>query len=305
MGKTAISLALAESLHAEIISMDSMAVYRGMDIGTAKPSASQRAQVPHHLIDVVEPNEEFSLAQYLSMAHQTVREIQARDRNVLFVGGTPLYLISLLRGANEGPPADKAFRREVEAEVQRVGMGALYERLQQVDPLSAAKLHPNDKRRIIRALEVYALTGQPISHTQTQFEGKPAERCDNVFVVSRDRSKLHERIARRTDDIYKRGLVDEVSTLIAEFGTMSQTALQGVGYQEALRCLEGESSLESAIEETTIRTRRYARRQETWYRRLEECQWVSIDEGQSVDQVVTEIRSRGKAASTPIPKEMG
>lgn len=291
-GKTAISLSLAKSLNAEIVSMDSMAVYRGMNIGTAKPHDAARAQVPHHLIDVVDPDQEYSLAQYLGTAHEVVKELQARGRNALFVGGTPLYLISLLRGACDGPPADKAFRAEVEREVERVGTEALHARLELVDPLSAAKLHPNDQRRIIRALEVYTLTGQPISHLQTQFEGKYTERCKNVFVISRNRADLHQRIQRRTDDIFQRGLVEEVAGLRTQFGTLSRTALQGVGYQETLNYLTGHCSLESAMEETTIRTRRYARRQETWFRGLEECHWVPVDDARSAENVVEEICQR-------------
>ena len=153
-GKSRIGLCLAQRLHAEIISVDSMAVYQGMDIGTAKPSTQDRELVPHHLIDLVPPSQPFSLAEYLSAAHRVVEEIHGRGKQVLFVGGTPLYLKSLVRGVCEGPPADPEFRREVEAEVERVGLQALRERLEQVDPLSATKLHPHDKRRMIRALEV-------------------------------------------------------------------------------------------------------------------------------------------------------
>lgn len=285
-GKTAVSLALAEKLEAEIISMDSMAVYQGMDVGTAKPSAEERQQVPHHLIDVVAPDQEYSLAEYLSAAHRAAQEIKKRQRRVLFVGGTPLYLMSLLRGACEGPPADSAFRQQVEDEVQQTGMQALYDRLRQVDPLSAAKLHPNDKRRIIRALEVYTLTGQPISHMQTQFEGKYAERCNRVFVISRERSKLHERIHRRTAQLFETGLIEETRQLIDQYASLSKTSLQGVGYQEAIRFLRGETSREEAMEQTRIRTRRYARRQETWFRRMQECQWVSVSDEQSTQDIV-------------------
>lgn len=288
-GKTSTSLALAKAIGAEIVSMDSMAVYRDMDIGTAKPNSTERAEVPHHLIDVVNPNEEYSLAEYLAAAHAVVREIQGRQRKVLFVGGTPLYLISLLRGACEGPPADPEFRRLVEEEVERVGIEALHHRLQQVDPLSAAKLHRNDKRRMIRALEVYTLTGQPISHLQTQFEGKHTARCKNVFVVSRDRAELHARIQTRTAAMFQHGLVDEVSKLRSTYGSFSRTALQGVGYQEAINCLDGKCSIESAMEATQIRTRRYVRRQETWFRRLEECRWIAVDDSMSVEQRIANI----------------
>jgi tRNA dimethylallyltransferase len=184
-GKTAIALALARALDAEIISLDSMAIYRGMDVGTAKPTPEQRAVVPHHLIDILEPDEEFSVAQYLEAAHAKIAEIRARGREPLFVGGTPLYLKALLRGLFEGPPANWELRQEIEREVAEVGSAALHARLEQVDPLAASAIHPNDTRRLIRALEVYRATGQPISHQQIEFEeGRPAEAC-RVFVLRR------------------------------------------------------------------------------------------------------------------------
>jgi len=173
-GKTGVGLELAERIGGEIISLDSMAVYRGMDVGTAKPTSEQRRRVPHHLLDVVSPDQEYSLSQFMAAAHQAVREITERRREAIFVGGTPLYLKSLLRGVMPGPPADWEFRRQIEAELAEVGIEALHQRLEQVDPLAAAKLHPNDKRRIIRALEVYKATGKPISHEQIHFDDTPA-----------------------------------------------------------------------------------------------------------------------------------
>ena len=170
VGKTAVGLALAEQLGAEIISLDSMAVYRGMDIGTAKPSPAQQAQVPHHLIDIVDPCEEFSVERYLDAAFAKITEIAARGREVLFVGGTPLYLKALLRGLSAGPPANWQLREEIEAEVKKVGSQVLHERLEQVDPLAASQIHPRDTRRLIRALEVFRSTGEPISHHQWHFE---------------------------------------------------------------------------------------------------------------------------------------
>ena len=274
--------------------MDSMAVYRGMDIGTAKPTHKEQAEVPHHLIDVVGPNQEYSLAEFLSAAHATVSEIRNRGRQVLFVGGTPLYLKSMLRGVCEGPPANAEFRREIEEEVARVGVGALRQRLEQVDPLSAAKLHPHDQRRMIRALEVHTLTGVPISHHQIQFEGKYTARCKNVFVVARDRSELHDRINQRSEMLFANGLVDEVKQLVETYGSFSKTARQGVGYQEALDLLNGTCDLPTAIEQTQIRTRRFARRQETWFRGLSECRWLQVDGSTSTAQIVDLIRGPGK-----------
>ncbi len=210
-GKTSVGLELAERLGAEIILLDSMTIYREMDIGTAKPTAEQQARVPHHLIDIVSPVDEYSLAEYVDAAHAAAAEIRSRGQEVLFVGGTSLYLKSLLRGLYTGPPPDWDFRREVAEEVERVGIEALHARLQQVDPLSAAKLHPHDQRRIIRALEVYKATGRPLSHSQTQFErGRPPEDC-RVFVLQWPRAELHRRIEARVDRMFAQGLVEEVA----------------------------------------------------------------------------------------------
>ena len=207
-------MCLAERLNAEIISMDSMAIYRGMDIGTAKPSCELRDQIPHHLIDILDPTDVFSVSDYLVAAEECVNDIRTRGKEPLFVGGTPLYLKAMLRGMFEGPPADEEFRAEVAAEIDRVGIEALHQRLQQVDPLSAEKLHPNDVRRVIRALEVYKATGEPISHMQMQFdEGRPADEA-KVFVISWPRTELHERINDRVERMFDAGFVEEVRSLL-------------------------------------------------------------------------------------------
>ena len=290
-GKTRIGIQLAEAIDAEIISLDSMAVYQGMNIGTAKPSIQDRARIQHHLVDVVEPDQEFSLAEYLTRTHRAVEEIRSRGKEVLFVGGTPLYLKSLLRGLCEGPPADLEFRKTVEEEVDRVGVAALRQRLEQVDPLSAAKLHPNDRRRMIRALEVYKLTGQPISHYQMQFDEDHAVRGERVFVLSWGRSVLHQRINERVDAMFARGFVDEVRTLLDRYGGFSSTALQGVGYREVAAMLREEIPENEAIEQTKARTRRFARRQETWFRGLDEAQWISMQDA-SDEKVLLRLRNQ-------------
>jgi len=275
-GKTPISIALAGALGAEIVSLDSMALYRGMNIGTAKPPAAEQRRMPHHLIDIIEPEEEFSVARYVEAAVERVQDIRSRGKEALFVGGTPLYLKALLRGIFEGPEADWEFRREVEDELQRVGSRALHERLEQVDPLSAARLHPNDTRRIIRALEVYTLTGQPISHLQMQFEeGQAAEEC-RVFVLKRRVSELHERIDRRVEAMFAAGLVEEVRGLLEQGRELSRTARQAVGYREVLEHLDGAYELQETIERVKVRTRRFAKRQRTWFRSLSECRFVPI-----------------------------
>ena len=291
-GKTRIGISLAKTLDAEIISLDSMALYREMTIGTAKPTPEQRKEVAHHLIDVVGPDEEFSLAQYMQAVQQAIREVRGRGKEVLFVGGTPLYLKSLLRGVDEGPPPDWEFRKEVEREAEQVGMEALRKRLEQVDPLSAAKLHPNDKRRIIRALEVYKTTGEPISHRQTHFdEGRSAADC-RVFALSWPRPALHERIERRVDRMFESQFVEEVRSLVDNYPNLSRTAAQAVGYGEVIKHLHGETSLEDTIRKVKTRTRQFARRQETWFRNLSECRFVDLSRSAEPEVVVEDIVSQ-------------
>ncbi len=285
-GKTQVGVELAQLLNAEIVSLDSMAVYRGMDIGTAKPSPADRRRVPHHLLDIAAPSEEFSLSEYVDAAHEAIADIRGRGCEVLFVGGTPLYLKSLLRGIYQGPPADWEFRQQIERELEAVPVAALHERLRVIDPLLAAKLHPNDKRRIIRGLEVFKLTGERLSHLQTQFdEGRPAAAV-KVFVLSWPREVLHRRIDARVDQMFAAGLVEEVRGLLAKYGTLSRTAVQAVGYREVIDFLESyesgvgsrAQSLQDCVERVKARTRQFARRQETWFRALTECTFVPIHE---------------------------
>jgi tRNA dimethylallyltransferase len=296
-GKTKVGVQLAQRLNAEIISLDSMAIYRGMDIGTAKPTAEDRAAVTHHLLDIASPREEFSLSEYLDAAHVAVAEIRSRGKEALFVGGTPLYLKALLRGAYQGPPADWAFREQIEKELADVGLEALHERLQVIDPLLAAKLHPRDKRRIIRGLEVFRLTGQPLSHQQNQFDLANSAEASNVFVLHWPRELLHQRIEARVDQMFAAGLVTEVKSLIAEHGQLSRTAAQAVGYREVLEYLsliprDATSSpltLEQCVDAVKTRTRQFAKRQETWFRSLSECTFIELDIDHSPEQVAERI----------------
>ncbi|MBA61144.1 MAG: tRNA (adenosine(37)-N6)-dimethylallyltransferase MiaA [Planctomycetaceae bacterium] len=288
-GKTAAGLALAERIEAEIISLDSMAIYRGMDIGTAKPTQQERQRVTHHMIDILEPNEPFSVAEYLTRAHRIVSEITQRGKKVLFVGGTPMYLKVLLRGIFGGPAADWEFRQQVEQQVELHGTQALHRQLAMVDPISAHKFHPNDIRRVTRALEVYHLTGEPISHQQQEFENRNKLGKQYVFQLSWPREILHQRIEDRVEAMFEAGLVNEVERLLKSCQQLGRTALQAVGYREVVEHLQGERSLDETKQQVVYHTRRFARRQETWFRGFPECRQISMTNEMSAERVVESV----------------
>ena len=289
VGKSQIGVLLAQQLGAEVISLDSMAIYRGMDIGTAKPGAAEQAAVPHHLIDIRDPHQEYSVAQYLEDAERVVSDIRGRGRQVLFVGGTPMWLKCLLRGLFAGPPANWELRQQIEHEAAGLAPGELHHRLEQVDPLAALQIHPNDTRRLIRALEVFRSTGEPISHQQLEFdEARRAHDC-RVFVLSRPRDQQHQRIERRVESMLAEGLVDEVRRLTAGGCQLGRTASQAVGYQEVLEHLAGQVDQATMTEKIKIRTRRFAKRQGTWFRSLSECRWVEVEEWEEAEDVAERI----------------
>ncbi|MBX7167039.1 MAG: tRNA (adenosine(37)-N6)-dimethylallyltransferase MiaA [Pirellulales bacterium] len=296
-GKSAVGVELAKQLDAEIVSLDSMAIYRGMEIGTAKPTAAERQRVPHHLIDLREPAEEFSVAQYLAAAHECVAGIRSRGRQAVFVGGTPLYLKTLLRGLFPGPPADRELRARLSAEAERTGSDALHARLAVVDREAAARISPSDVRRLVRALEVYELTGRPISAWQQQFDrARPAEAC-RVFCLSWPVAELNRRIDERVDAMFAAGWVEEVRRLRAAPGGLGMTALQAVGYREIAEALDGQLELPAAIEQIKLRTRQFAKRQRTWFRSLSECRMVAMHVSRTPRAVAAAIAAEGLATA--------
>lgn len=279
-GKTALAISFARKIDAEILSLDSMAVYRDMNIGTAKPSSEERAAVPHHLLDVVLPDEDFSVAQYVELARHAAEDILSRGKIPLFVGGTPLYMKALLYGLFDGPPADAALRAGLLADadqaVENDDPEYLHRRLREVDAEAAERLHPNDRKRLVRALEVFLLTGKPISAFQTQFRAHATEPPATVWTLDWPREELHRRIEARVDAMFAAGLVAEVESLLKKYGKLSFTASQAVGYREVIAMVRSQETdisilVQKTIEEVKAHTRQLARRQCTWFNGLAEC----------------------------------
>lgn len=300
-GKTEVSIEVAQRLDAEIVSMDSMALYRHMEIGTAKPTAVQRQAVRHHLVDVLEPSESASVAWWLQQAAACCRDITARGKQILFVGGTPLYLKALLFGLFDGPPADAGCRRRLQTEADQLGSAALHARLSAVDQASAARLHPHDVRRVIRALEVFELTGRPLSAWQEQWPRNdgpapsPFPSSDNgiprILWLDLPRPVLYDRINRRVHAMFAGGLVEEVRALTRLGEPVSNEARQALGYKEVFDYLDGQESLETTIVRVQTRTRNFAKRQITWFRHLPGCQ--------SATSQLTETLWQPKMKKTP------
>lgn len=296
MGKTALGVALARKLDAEVVALDSMTLYRRMDIGTAKPSVEERGGVPHHLIDVLEPSESSNVADYRRWAGDVLDQIEARGRRALFVGGTALYLKALIRGLFEGPKGDPELRAVLEREAERDGPLAVHDRLRAIDPESANRLHPNDLRRVIRALEVVETSGRNLSAYQVEHE-HPAPSNVAVFALERPRDVVRERIDRRVEQMFAQGLVEEVRGLIAEVPPIGPVAAQGVGYKEVIDLLDGRVDQATAIERTRARTRQFAKRQATWFRGLVEVKPFPLDPdepiGATVDRLARQVDAPG------------
>jgi tRNA dimethylallyltransferase len=295
-GKSDLGEALAERLHARIMVVDSMQVYRGMDIGTAKPDAATRARIPHLMIDVADPWESYSAARFVADARPTL-ESPTRGPLVL-IAGTFLYLRALIEGLFEGPSADETIRAELNARAEREGAHKLHEELAQVDPLAATRIHPNDLRRIIRATEVHRLTGTPISTLQTQWtQAHPA--IDALYIgVRREKDQLSRRINARVKKMVELGLVKEVATLANSPRGFSEEAAAAVGYRQLLDHFARKCSLEEAIEQIKIQTRYLAKMQRTWLKRWPlNVQWLDAADGVEgallVDQAMAIVEKSG------------
>ena len=277
VGKSEIALALAEKIGGEIISVDSMQVYRGLDIGTAKPSAEERKKIPHHLIDVVGLNETFDAAKFIQLAKRAEQEIQSRGRVPIFCGGTGLYFSAYLQGLGDAPPANPTLR----AELQAAPLQDLLRELEERDPATYEKIDRQNPRRVIRAVEVIRLTGKPFSAQRAEWKSKvQSPKSKVLFGLAREPKYLQERINARVDKMFRDGLIAETEKLLKRGLAENKTAMQSLGYRQVVEHLRGEprkfSGLEETIELVKIRTRQFAKRQMTWFRRQLQLKWIDL-----------------------------
>lgn len=286
VGKSKIALELADKLNAEIVSADSQQVWCELDIGTAKPSPADRAKVPHHLIDVANPNEHFDVSRYVGLADQAIQDIWDRGKLPLVVGGAGMYIQTLLYGLCEAPSQDPEIRKKIREEIEQKGLQPLYEQLQRIDPGVESRIHPNDKTRILRSLEVYELTGHPLSYFHHRHQNQKPRYEALQIGLNCDRTLLHKKIEKRVDWMMANGWVEEVRELLKFYSSESQ-ALQSIGYQQIVKHLRGEKLLEETTEEIKQTTRALARRQMTWLRAQEGLLWYEPGSYQKILEKVT------------------
>jgi tRNA dimethylallyltransferase len=315
VGKSEIAVALAEQIGGEIISVDSMQVYRGLDIGTAKPGAAERQRVPHHLIDVVDLTEPFDAAKFVALANRAVAEIQARGRVPIFCGGTGLYFKAFLEGLGKAPACDAKLRAELEA----APLAALLRELKLRDPATSAKIDQKNPRRVIRAVEVIRLTGKPFSEQRAEWQSeamgapascRPASPNDlkppagrmpalpgagpRLLGFVRATSELRARIDTRVEQMFQRGLVEETRQLLGHGLEQNKTAMQAIGYRQVVEHLRGERPLPETIQLVQSKTRQFAKRQMTWFRKHANLEWIELKPGDSADSVAALVKARLK-----------
>ena len=292
VGKTTVALELARRLDAEIVSADSMQVYRGMDIGTAKSSSAERAAVPHHLIDVVEVSERFDVARYVTLANAAVADIRHRGKTPLIVGGTGLYLRALTEGLSEAPDADPALRAELEA----MGRERVLEELRRIDPEAAGRIGPHNFRRLVRALEICRLTGRKNSELRREWD---PSRLPLMHGLDRDRADLYARCDMRVEAMFRAGLVDEVRSLLPRGLAENTTARQALGYKEVIVHLRGETTLEETIALVKTRTRQFAKRQLTWFRHQARVEWIHVAADENLKAAIECLADRLRKETRP------
>jgi len=288
VGKSELALQLAEQVGGEIIAVDSMQVYRGLDIGTAKPSAAERARVPHHLIDVAELTEKFDAARFVTLAQRAVGEIESRSRVPIFCGGTGLYFKALLEGLGDAPPAEAKLRAALES----TPVAELLTELEQRDPETFAKIDRQNPRRVVRAVEVIRLSGKKFSEQRAVWNSSASltTSAPRFFCLTRPAGELHARINVRVDKMFATGLVEETRRLLDQGLTGNPTAMQALGYRQVVEHLRGERDLPETMEVVKARTRQFAKRQLTWFRKHAPAEWVELTGGLAMDNALLRIR---------------
>jgi tRNA dimethylallyltransferase len=298
VGKTEVSIEVALKLDGEIISADSMQIYKYMDIGTAKPTLEERKGVPHHMVDIIYPDEEFSVAEFKALAEKFIADIHSRGKIPILTGGTGLYVNAVCYGYTFSSfDKDESLRRQLKVEAEKYGNEYLYSKLKQIDPKAAEKIHPNNLRRVIRALEVYIKTGVPFSHFEelTKKRGSPYELL--IFGLTRPREELYERINKRVQKMIENGWVDEVKKLLEMGYTKELNSMQALGYRQIIDYLEGRITLQEAIHLISRDTRRYAKRQYTWFRKDKNIIWFDISkEGKEkiIENIIKSVEGKSK-----------
>lgn len=290
-GKTALAVAMARELNAEVISCDSMQIYRGMDIGTAKPTIDEMDGVVHHMLDVADPGEDFSVSRYCEMADSILQDILSRGKTAIIAGGTGLYMDALIRGNSFAPYPSTGMREKLEREADRVGMDAMLEKLRAIDPDAAAKLHTADRKRIIRALEVYYETGKTITEHNHMTQQIPPKYQPVWFgLEDENREDLYDRIDRRVDQMLEDGLLDEIRSLLARGISEKCTAMQAIGYKEFVNALQGNGTVEDAAAQVKQASRHYAKRQLTWFRRNPAIHWLRRKKTDTTAEILASAR---------------
>ena len=290
-GKTALAVELAKELNGEVVSCDSMYVYKRMNIGTAKPSIEEMQGIVHHMIDVAEPDEDFSVSKYCDMAAPIVDDIITRGKTAIIAGGTGLYMDSLIRGNDFAPFPSTGMREKLEAQADEQGMDAMLDLLRAIDPDAAARLHLSDRKRIIRALEVYYETGETITAHNLKTQAIPPRYTPLWLGLDfADRAELYRRIDLRVSLMLQQGLVEEIRQLLASGIPQKCTAMQAIGYKEFVAALEGRCTIEEAAEEVRKSSRHYAKRQLTWFRRNKSIHWLTRQTGESPEEILNRAR---------------
>lgn len=297
VGKTSLSLKIAKNFSGEIISGDSMQIYRGMNIGTDKISPDEMQGISHHMLDIKDPDESFSVADFQQYVRQHITNIQAKNKLPMIVGGTGLYIQAVLYNFTfDDRKRDEQFTKELELKVEREGVNSIYEELQQIDPKQAKKIHPNNYRRVIRALEIYHTTGKTMSEHHALQQSEPLYNY-KIIGLTMEREYLYEQINARVDEMVDEGLLEEVEHLY-EKGYKNCQSMRGIGYKEIIPYLEGEATLDECIEQLKRNTRRYAKRQFTWFENKMNVHWYRMDpehRDESIERIITNVKGFTKS----------